>query len=225
MALNPLIYPKMADFKPEDILAILQNYFELSLSDELTKLCERLSGPPNLVYFFLKAASQLELSSQEDLVEKWSMIETSAIALFASRIPSAFKGDLDKVARNLSLLHLSAIMLKQDFIEITEISRHLVKLVEAGLLRVHKHGGEWKIFIPNRFLIHIFSRYVRWYTWDRLDMLQSLLKASSATTTQNGKLFEYLFALELCTVPNCKLWTFLSVNSGLHNRFQTGILQ
>ncbi|KAJ2994323.1 hypothetical protein HDV02_001677 [Globomyces sp. JEL0801] len=139
----------ITDFKSEDIQKIFNNYYDLS---QLTLPFERLSGPPKLVYFFLKAASNYSLLSSDDLLEKWTQIEESAIALFKTKIDSTFKGNLDL----------------------------------------------------------IFNDYVQWYTWERLEMLKSLIQASSPTRTQNGKLFEYLFALELCNTPNCKLWNFLS---------------
>ncbi|KAI8892734.1 hypothetical protein BC833DRAFT_610787 [Globomyces pollinis-pini] len=202
----------ITDFKSEDIQKIFNNYYDLS---QLTLPFERLSGPPKLVYFFLKAASNYSLLSSDDLLEKWTQIEESAIALFKTKIDSTFKGNLDLVARNLCILHSSAVALNQDFIDITSISRHLIDLIEAGLLRIHKHNNLWRIFTPNRFLIQIFNDYVQWYTWERLEMLKSLIQASSLTRTQNGKVFEYLFALELCNTPNCKLWNFLSEKANI----------
>lgn len=40
-------------------------------------------------------------------------------------------------------------------------------------------------------------------------MLKSLIQSSSSTKTQNGKVLEYLTALELCNSPDCRLWKFL----------------
>jgi hypothetical protein len=206
---------EMTDFSPINIFKILGNYFNLVWSTELSQMCERLSGPPKLVYFFLKAAAKYPLISQTDLLEKWHEIERVALGYFKDKIRSTFRGDLDIVARRLCLLHLSAVALKQDFVDISVISRHLVYLIEAGLLRVRQHGPGWRVFAPNRFLVQIFAQHVRWYTLERLQMLTSLNRSSAATTTQNGKVFEWMFGIELCNSPDCKLWTFLSERVGL----------
>lgn len=181
----------------------------------LFELCQRLSGPPKLVYFFLKASAKFSLESWSSLEANWLKIESKAIESFRTKIESTFRANLDRVARNLCLLHTIAVTLNQDFIEINSVSRHLVDLVEAGLLRIHGSPGKWMIYTPNLFLIQIFSKYVRWYTWERLEMLKSLIQSSSATRTQNGKVFEYLFALELCNSANCKLWKFLREKVGI----------
>jgi hypothetical protein len=48
---------KMTDFKNDHVFDILSNYFAFSEPlQPVFHLCQRLSGPPKLVYFFLKAA-------------------------------------------------------------------------------------------------------------------------------------------------------------------------
>ncbi len=208
----------MADLLAENILSILSYYYNLPITFESTslpQLCERLQGPPKLVYYFIKAASKFQVNSLQDLIDLWAEIEESAVAIFKTEIDSTFKGDLDQIARNLCLLHTNAVALNQTFIDIPVVSRHLIDLIESGLLRIHKRKRVWRIFTPNRFLIQIFQHYVRWYTWERVFMLKSLIESSSYTKTQNGKVFEYLFALELCNSSDSKLWKFISHNVNL----------
>lgn len=108
----------------------------------------------------------------------------------------------------------SASVSGSDFVEVLAVPRHFNFLIEAGLLRIRRMGN-WRIFAPNRLLVRIFQRYVRWYTWESISVLRSCIESSSAMHTLKGKTFEYLFALELCEWANGKLWTFLRENTEL----------
>jgi hypothetical protein len=62
------------------------------------------------------------------------------------------------------------------------------------------------LFPPNRFLVKIFNKYVKWFCWENIQDLVANIKASATTTTLKGKVFEYLFALELLATSDSKLW-------------------
>jgi hypothetical protein len=210
------ISSKMSDFKLEHIFEVLSSYFAFSEpTQQVSQLCHRLCGPPKLVYFFLKAAAEVPLDSQQALIAQWEAIEHHAVRMFRSKIQATYRGNLDQMARNLCLIHASSITLNQDFFDLPELPQHLIHLVEAGLLRIHNRRYLWRLFAPNRFLVQIFRRYVNWYTWERLEMLKSLIQSSSLTITQCGKVFEFLFALELCNSADCKLWKFFSSHVNL----------
>ncbi|KAI8925854.1 hypothetical protein BC831DRAFT_512209 [Entophlyctis helioformis] len=206
----------MADFQHDEIREILGNYFSLEAAttqeaERLSKLYERLAGPPKIVQFFLMASSECRLACVQDLIDQWDIIESEAAVIFKDRIVSTFGGSLDATARSLALLHATAIATtRKDYVLVPEVSRHFIKLIEAGLLRVRRAtGGQWTIYAPNHLLLRIFRQYVHWYTWDNIAMLQHLVKSSETVQTLKGKVFEFLFALELCDSADGKLWTFL----------------
>ncbi|KAI8928515.1 hypothetical protein BC831DRAFT_509991 [Entophlyctis helioformis] len=207
---------KMANFQRDEIREILSNYFSLEAAttqeaERLSELYERLAGPPKIVQFFLMASSECRLACVQDLIDQWDVIESDAAVIFKDRIVSTFGGSLDATARSLALLHATAIATtRNDYVLVPEVSRHFIKLIEAGLLRVRRAtGGQWTIYAPNHLLLRIFRQYVHWYTWDNIAMLQHLVKSSETVQTLKGKAFEFLFALELCDSADGKLWTFL----------------
>jgi hypothetical protein len=62
------------------------------------------------------------------------------------------------------------------------------------------------VYPPNRFLVKIFNSFVHWFCWENIQDLVANIKASATTTTLKGKVFEYLFALELLATSDSKLW-------------------
>ncbi|KAI9329733.1 hypothetical protein BDR26DRAFT_872119 [Obelidium mucronatum] len=207
----------MSDFDTAKVGTILRHYFNLptDLPSSLTVLYERLVGPPRNIAFFLVSSTEREfkLESVEDLVSSWDRIESSAIRHMRSKIEASFIGDISLTARNICLVHATCLIGKNtDYIDVPSVSRHFVSLVEAGLLRIHQLNVDegWRIFAPNRFLVKILEKYVRWFKWDNLATLKSLITSSGTTGTLKGKVFEFLFALELCNSPTSRLWTYFS---------------
>ena len=204
----------MGDFGAAEIQSVLGNYFRLEDATpaqvaQIPELCSRLSGPPKNLQFFLCAAPWPSLNCVQDLFDQWSSMESAAVEMYKLKIQSTLWGDLNVIARSLVLLHTTALASGNEFVEVPEISRFFVSLIEAGLLRVHRSPLGWKIFAPNRLLVSIFRQYVSWYTWENLNMLKAAIATSQLVHTLNGKVFELLFALELCNSPDCKLWKFL----------------
>lgn len=180
----------LVDFNPQHIRTILSNFFNLSGLTE-TQLCQfeesyctRLSGPPKMIQFFLLAASKILYSksasdnntivSFQELVDNWEKIEDGACALFDAKILSTYHGNLDATARNLAILHVTSMRDGNinGNVKVDRMSRHLIIMIEAGLLRVRKSPTGWIITPPNRFLMLIFRKYVRWYTWENVLMLK-----------------------------------------------------
>ena len=118
--------------------------------------------------------------------------------------------NLDIYARNLCLLHTHAFMNNSSgYLEFDTLPRHWMPFIEAGLIRTAKKGT-WKLYPTNRFLVKIFSTYVKWFNWDSIQHLIANIKASETTQTLKGKVFEYLFALELCSLSDSCLWKKLT---------------
>eukprot|EP00842_Homolaphlyctis_polyrhiza_P001275 jgi/Hompol1/2148/HPOL_005888-RA len=211
----------MTDFDQTDAYTVLSNYycFDGLTPDQAKKLldcCSRLEGPPKNVQIFLKAASKYSLTSVQDLLDSWDRIEDDAVAIFTAKVESTFHGDLDITARNLALLHaISLASSGSDFVEVLEVSRLFIFLIEAGLLRIRIAGACWKVFVPNRLLVRILHRHVGWYTWENIAMLRSCVQSPLAVHTHYRNGFEYLFALELCDSAIGRLWTFLREKTGL----------
>lgn len=211
----------MTDFRQENIRTVFNNFFCLQSatseqSSTLSDCFSRLEGPPKNLLFFLKAAATHHLNSIQQLIEQWSEIEIKAVNMFEAKIVSTFRGDLYATARQLAIVHATSLMSSgSDFILVTNISRHFIFLIEAGLLRVHRFGKIWKLFAPNRFLVLVFQKFVRWYTFENISMLRNCISTSSGVLTLNGKSFEYCFALELCNSASGKLLSFLTRKVGL----------
>ena len=109
--------------------------------------------------------------------------------------------------RNLCLLHTHALLNNTDgYLEFDDFPNNWIPFVESRLIRTREVGDVWKLFPPNRFLVKIFHKYVKWFCWENIQDLVAHIKALSTTTTLKGKVFEYLFALELLTTPDSKLW-------------------
>ena len=96
------------------------------------------------------------------------------------------------------------------YLEFDDLPNNWIPFVESGLIRTREVGDVWKLFPPNRFLVKIFNKYVKWFCWENIQDLVANINASSTTTTLKGKVFEYLFALELLATSDSKLWTQLS---------------
>jgi hypothetical protein len=110
-------------------------------------------------------------------------------------------------ARNFCLIHTHAFINNTDgYLQFDDLPNNWVPFIESGLIRIREVGGVWKLFSPNRFLIKIFNKFVKWFTWENVQDLVANIKASSTTTTLKGKVFEYLFALELLATSDSKLW-------------------
>lgn len=56
---------------------------------------------------------------------------------------------------------------------------------------------------------------MQWFTRENVDLLNSNIKSLSFTQTLNGKVVEFLFALEVCASAYSKLWAFLHKKYGL----------
>jgi hypothetical protein len=69
---------KLSDFTAEDVFQVLASYFTLPSHDtRLLELCDRLSGPPKLLFYFLQAASDtLALNYYNDILGNWTKMET-----------------------------------------------------------------------------------------------------------------------------------------------------
>ena len=74
-------------------------------------------------------------------MESWSLIEAEAVKLYQNKISSNFQGNLDMTARNLCLLHITALVSSQEgSVYVEHIHREFIYLVEAGLLRIRTDG-------------------------------------------------------------------------------------
>ncbi|KAI8926704.1 hypothetical protein BC831DRAFT_455796, partial [Entophlyctis helioformis] len=180
-------------------------------AERLSELYERLAGPPKIVQFFLMASSECRLACVQDLIDQWDTSSSLSSCHLQGSNRVNFWWQSRCYSRSLALLHATAIATtRNDYVLVPEVSRHFIKLIEAGLLRVRRAtGGQWTIYAPNHLLLRIFRQYVHWYTWDNIAMLQHLVKSSETVQTLKGKAFEFLFALELCDSADGKLWTFL----------------
>jgi hypothetical protein len=148
------------------------------------------------------------------LTSQWDEIERVAIGRYKKQIKSTLKSfgllgavKMEIYARNLCLLHTHAFMKNTDgYLEFDDLPNNWIPFVESGLIRTREVGDVWKLFPPNRFLVKIFNKYVKWFCWENIQDLVANIKASSTTTTLKGKVFEYLFALELLATSDSKLW-------------------
>jgi hypothetical protein len=81
------IISTIQDFKSNDIVAILSSYFNLPTdhSQDFLSNCDRLTGPPNIISFFLSASQNFHLKSFMELMGKWKDIEDFAIGSYSNQ--------------------------------------------------------------------------------------------------------------------------------------------
>ncbi|KAJ3308090.1 hypothetical protein HDV04_001826, partial [Boothiomyces sp. JEL0838] len=183
------------------------------MSAELKKKMEHLAGPPKLLYWFIISALKIDLTSISDFEEKWDKIEDMAVGIYKERIFSTIRSfglpieELERYSRKLALLYITMIIDKSNgILPFESLPSNWLPFIEAGMIRIRYEGTSWKLFQPNRFLIKIFNKYIEWFTWENIQDLLSFACASKSTTTLEGKVFEYLFALELLAPNDSSLW-------------------
>lgn len=203
----------LADFDNEIISHLLGKYFQLDdISEALKEKINHLCGPPKLLTWFIVSCQKFKLESVLDLTNEWDKIEEGAIGMYRKQIESTVKSfgytdDMEIYARNLCLLHTHGFIKNADgFLEFNDYPDSWLPFTEAGLIRVRQVGAIWKLYPPNRFLVKIFEKYVKWFTMKNVQDLVSAIKFSSSDHTAKGKVFEYLFALELCSPTDSPLW-------------------
>ena len=166
----------LRDFESTDIAVILGSYYQLrDASDELKGMFGNLSGPPKHTFWFLAAAQSHALSSTSDLQSKWGKIESEAIGRYREQIESTIGAfgispdRLEIISRNLCLIHTQTFMNYQfgEFLEFQTLPESWMPFIEAGLIRVFKNDV-WKLYPANRFLVKIFNRTVKWFTWQNI---------------------------------------------------------
>jgi hypothetical protein len=109
-------------------------------------------------------------------------------------------------AWNLCLLHTQSYLNeKKGYLELEYLPKSYTPFIEAGLIRVRQNGSVWHIFPPNRFLVKIFNSHVKWFTWENIQDLVANIKVSASSNNIKGKVFEYLFALELLNTSDSAL--------------------
>ncbi|KAI8901313.1 hypothetical protein BC833DRAFT_578228 [Globomyces pollinis-pini] len=220
---NPFDVTKyLCDFNVDNIRQIIQSYFLVDgsfplFNDKLEQLC----GPPKLVSFFIQSSVEFSLESIEGLFSHWEEIERGAIIIYREQIKGTIASfglasdDLEHYSRNLCLLHTHLFVNSPNgYLKFEELPSSWLPFIEAGLIRVRPESASrsrkrisgWYMYPPNRFLVKIFNDFVHWFCWENIQDLVANIKASSSTTTMKGKVFEYLFALELLATSDSKLW-------------------
>ena len=209
------------DFTLNSVSTVLGNYYQLeNINGEFKSVLEvkmnNLCGPPKLLKWFILSAQEKSLGSSQDLVDQWDNIEKTAIGLYREQIKSTisfFGGDSTKLgmySRNLCWLHTLALINTIDgFLEFDDLPNDWIPFIEAGLIRV-RQNDRWVLYPPNCFLVKIFKNYVKWFNWENIQKLVSNIGASESTTTLKGKVFEFLFALELCGLPDSPIWNHMN---------------
>jgi hypothetical protein len=212
----------LCDFNVDNIYQIIQSYFLVDGSLALFKdKLEQLCGPPKLVSFFIQSSVEFSLESIEELIGHWEEIERGAIIIYREQIKGTIDSfglasdDLEHYARNLCLLHTHLFINCPDgYLRFEKLPSSWLPFIEAGLIRVRPESASrsgkrisgWYVYPPNRFLVKIFNDFVHWFCWENIQDLVANIKASATTTTLKGKVFEYLFALELLATSDSKLW-------------------
>ena len=212
----------LCDFNFDNICQIIQSYFLVNGSLPLFKnKMEHLCGPPKLVSFFIQSSVEFSLESVDDFIQNWDKIERRAIIIYREQIKGTIDSfglasdELEHYARNFCLLHTHLfINCPEGYLKFEKLPSSWLPFIEAGLIRVRPKSASicgqrisgWYVFPPNRFLVKIFNEFVNWFTWENIQDLVANIKASATTTTLKGKVFEYLFALELLAPSDSKLW-------------------
>ncbi|KAI3652582.1 hypothetical protein MP228_002007 [Amoeboaphelidium protococcarum] len=86
---------------------------------------------------------------------------------------------------------------------------------------VGSDSSEWDVEVVSSksILGQDISRHVKWFNWDNIQHLVAAIKASGSVSTLKGKVFEFMFALELCSLSNSSiLWTRLTSDMDLEPR-------
>lgn len=184
------------DLEVNDISTILGSYYSpgTGLQEKMSNLC----GPPKLLYWFILSAQKFKLESVSDLEKQWDEIEDMALGLYREQIQSTVKSfgippeELGIFARNFCLLHTHAFINNTSgYLEFEELPNNWTPFIESGLIRTRQIGSRWKLFPPNRFLIKIFHKYVKWFTWENIQDLVANIKASVSSESLKGKVFEH----------------------------------
>jgi hypothetical protein len=232
---NPFDISKyLCDFNIDNVYQIIQSYFLVDGSLALFKdKVEQLCGPPKLVSFFIQSSVEFSLESIEGLIGHWEEIERGAIIIYREQIKGTIDSfglasdDLEHYARNLCLLHTHLfINCPEGYLKFEKLPSSWLPFIEAGLIRVRPESASrsgkrisgWYVYPPNRFLVKIFNDFVHWFCWENIQDLVANIKASATTTTLKGKVFEYLFALELLATSDSKLWIQLGENMKIQPR-------
>jgi len=232
---NPFDISKyLCDFNVDNVYNIIRSYFLVDGSLPLFKdKLEQLCGPPKLVSFFIQSSVEFSLESIEGLIGHWEEIERGAIIIYREQIKGTIDSfglasdDLEHYARNLCLLHTHLfINCPEGYLKFEKLPSSWLPFIEAGLIRVlpesarrsGKRISGWYVYPPNRFLVKIFNDFVHWFCWENIQDLVANIKASATTTTLKGKVFEYLFALELLATSDSKLWIQLGENMKIQPR-------
>jgi hypothetical protein len=203
----------LRDLTESDVATVLSNYFRLDHGDSVLKeKFKNLCGHPKMLYWFILIAQQHTMASVADLVLLWDKIEDGAVGLYRQQIESTIKAfglppeKLEIYSRNLCLLHTHAFVNNESgYLEFNVLPSNWMPFIEAGLIRTAQNGT-WKLYPPNRFLVKIFNRYVKWFSWSNIRNLIAAINVSTTTHTHKGKVFEYLFALELCSRSDSVVW-------------------
>ncbi|KAI3632613.1 hypothetical protein MIR68_009719 [Amoeboaphelidium protococcarum] len=217
----------LRDLTENDVATVLSSYYRLDqaggvLKDKFKNLC----GHPKMLFWFIFTAQQHTMVSEADLLSLWDKIEDGAVGLYRQQIESTIKAfglspeKLVIYSRNLCLLHTHAFINNESgYLEFDTLPSNWMPFIEAGLVRTVQNGT-WKLYPPNRFLVKIFSRHVNWFNWDNIQHLVAAIKASGGyVATLNGKMFEFMFALELQLQSNSSLlWTRLTSDMDLEPR-------
>ena len=202
------------DFNADNVTTVLGQYFSLQdMPAALKQKMQNLTGPPKLLYWFILAALRTNPESIAVFENQWDKMENMAIGLYEEQIQATTKSfgisteRLENLSRNLALLHtIMLINNSKGTLSFNEFPSKWLPFTEAGLFRIRKEGTLWKLFQPNRFLIKIFNYYIKWFNWENIQDLLANIKASATTKKLKGKVFEYLFALELLAPADSLLW-------------------
>lgn len=204
----------LADFDAENVVTVFGEYFDVKeMSSDLKKKIEHIAGPPKLLYWFILSTMKTNPLSISIFEKQWCKIEDVAIGMYQEQIQGTIKSfgflpeKLENYSRNLCLLHTILFFDNRDgFLSFEELPPNWLPFIEAGMIRVRKEGTSWRLFPPNRFLVKIFNKYIKWFNWENIQDLLCNIKASEATKTLKGKVFEYLFALELLAPSDSSIW-------------------
>ena len=172
---------------------------------------------PKFLYWFIVSSKTFTLRNVFDLIASWDKIEESARDLYHQQIIGTieeflFSGvKMNVYARNLCVLYTHVFMSNHSGLcTFGSLPPQWMPFIEAGLIRVTGSPQKWILHRPNRFLVKIFNSYIDWFNWDSVLNLIANVKASEATRTLKGKVFEFLFALELCSPSDSIFWEILA---------------
>ncbi|KAI3656314.1 hypothetical protein MP638_003113 [Amoeboaphelidium occidentale] len=204
----------LKDYTRDDVATVLSSYFRFGQVDEvLGEKFKNLCGHPKILYWFIFVSQRYHFESVADFIALWDKVEDDAVGLYRQQIESttdAFGLSMEKLkvySRNLCILHTHAFNSSEsEYLEFEELPSSWMPFIEAGLIRTFNQNDKWKLYPPNRFLIKIFTRYVKWFSWENVRRLVGAIHTSITTQTNKGNVFEYLFALELCSQSDCLLW-------------------